>query len=108
MTNRHGSPSSAVSVTSESAMNASAMYMPNVSATSRIVAHGRALGSRSMRMPGISFGRRRLRRGAEGAPSFFLPSRRRGVRGGFGTPPSRSIFGARLRSRVPQYGHSVT
>ena len=92
VTNRHGSPSSAVSVTSASAMNASAMYMPNVSATSRIVAHGRPLGSRSTRMPGISFGRSLLRRGAEAAPSLFLPSRRRDVRGGFGTPPSRSIF----------------
>ena len=27
--------------------------------------------------------------------------------GGSDTVPSRSIFGARLRSRLPQYGHSV-
>src|SRR5215468_3214779 len=32
---------------------------------------------------------------------------RRGAFGGFGVPP-RSIFGARLRTRCPQYGHSVT
>src|SRR4051812_8876437 len=31
---------------------------------------------------------------------------RRGCFGGFGAP--RSIFGARLRTRWPQYGHSVT
>src|ERR687896_2001139 len=47
-------------------------------------------------MPGIS-------------PGFRRPSvgrRRRDAFGSFGTPP-RSSFGARLRSRVPQYGHSV-
>ena len=48
-------------------------------------------------MPGISFVRsglsvgRSVRRGARGAAS----------------PERRSIFGARFRSRVPQYGHSV-
>src|SRR5688572_32158019 len=47
-------------------------------------------------MPGISPGLRR--------PS--VGRRRRGALGSFGTPP-RSSFGARLRSRVPQYGHSV-
>ena len=47
-------------------------------------------------MPGISPGRRR--------PS--VGRRRRAAFGSFGTPP-RSSFGARLRSRVPQYGHSV-
>src|SRR4051794_24329679 len=45
-------------------------------------------------MPGISPGRSRPSEG------------RRGVRGGLGTPP-RSSLGARLRRRVPQYGHSV-
>src|SRR3954469_9435136 len=59
--------------------------------TSAIVAYGR----RSARMPGISPGFRRLSDG-----------RRRGGLGGFGVPP-RSSFGARLRSRLPQYGHSV-
>ena len=56
-----------------------------------IVAYGR----RSPRMPGIS-------------PGFRRPSdgRLRGALGGFGVPP-RSSFGARLRSRLPQYGHSV-
>ena len=34
------------------------------------------------------------------------PEPRARLRGGFGVPP-RSSFGARLRSRVPQYGHSV-
>ena len=34
------------------------------------------------------------------------PGPARGASGG-ASPPSRSIFGARLRSRVPQYGHSV-
>ena len=48
-------------------------------------------------MPGISFERsgvsvgRGMRRGARGSAS----------------PARRSILGARLRSRVPQYGHSV-
>src|ERR687890_1919822 len=46
-------------------------------------------------MPGISLGRSR--------PS---DGRLRGAFGGFGVPP-RSSFGARLRSRLPQYGHSV-
>src|SRR5215210_7136268 len=46
-------------------------------------------------MPGISFGRSRPSAG-----------RRRGAFGGLGVPP-RSSFGARLRSRLPQYGHSV-
>ena len=44
-------------------------------------------------MPGIS-------------PRRSGASRGRVRRGGFGWPP-RSSFGARLRSRVPQYGHSV-
>src|SRR4051794_41980103 len=34
-----------------------------------------------------------------------VPRERRGL--GSEIVPSRSIFGARLRSRVPQYGHSV-
>src|SRR3954469_17629672 len=59
--------------------------------TSRIVAYGR----RSPRMPVISPG---LRRPSDG--------RLRGGFGAFGVPP-RSSFGARLRSRLPQYGHSV-
>src|SRR4051794_5622307 len=44
-------------------------------------------------MPGIS-------------PERSGASRGRDRRGGLGVPP-RSSFGARLRSRVPQYGHSV-
>jgi hypothetical protein len=47
-------------------------------------------------MPGISPGRSGASRGRA----------RFGCFGRFGTPP-RSSFGARLRSRVPQYGHSV-
>src|SRR5919197_1343917 len=62
--------------------------------TSRIVTHGRA----SPRMPGISPGRSGARRGRGRL--------RRAERGAFGTPPFSSL-GARLRSRVPQYGHSV-
>src|SRR3954469_7959397 len=58
--------------------------------TRKIVAYGR----RSARTPGISPGRSRL---------SFGRSRRREP---FGTPPFSS-FGARLRRRVPQYGHSV-
>ena len=34
--------------------------------------------------------------------------RARARRFGSGLPPERSIFGARLRTRCPQYGHSVT
>src|SRR4051812_33671146 len=60
--------------------------------TSRIVAYGR----RSARIPGISPGLRRPRVGRRRAAFDSRP-----------TPP-RSIFGARLRKRVPQYGHSVT
>src|SRR5215213_6882380 len=44
-------------------------------------------------MPGIS-------------PARSGPRRGRALRGALGVPP-RSSFGARLRSRVPQYGHSV-
>src|SRR4051812_47666760 len=62
--------------------------------TSRIVLQGRA----SPRMPGISPGRSGARRGRGRL--------RRAERGAFGTPPFSSL-GARLRSRVPQYGHSV-
>ena len=62
--------------------------------TSRMVLQGRA----SPRMPGISPGRSGARRGRGRL--------RRAERGAFGTPPFSSL-GARLRSRVPQYGHSV-
>jgi hypothetical protein len=61
--------------------------------TSAIVAYGRD----SARMPGIS---PRRRRGSEGAGV-------RRLRRFSATRPSRSSFGARLRSRLPQYGHSV-
>ncbi len=71
-------------------------------------------------MPGISPLRRRPRRGLAGfalglvrAETFGRPrapaprdARRGGLAGGEAS--GRSIFGARLRSRVPQYGHSVT
>src|SRR5436305_8519679 len=59
---------------------------------SAIVAYGRD----SARIPGIS-PRRNL--GSAGVGGRL---RRRSL-----TRPSRSIFGARLRSRLPQYGHSV-
>src|SRR5215207_5960904 len=62
--------------------------------TSRIAIHGRD----SPRMPGISPARSGARRGRGRL--------RRAARGAFGTPPFSS-FGARLRRRVPQYGHSV-
>ena len=58
--------------------------------TRRVVAYGRP----SARTPGISPGCRRL---------SFGRSRRLAVRG----VPPLSSFGARLRRRVPQYGHSV-
>src|SRR3954465_11790738 len=50
-------------------------------------------------MPGISSRRSRPRDG-------ILRSWRRRRSGSSGEP--RSIFGARLRTRCPQYGHSVT
>src|ERR1700727_1783115 len=61
------------------------------SATSTMLAYGCA----SWRIPGISPRRRRDKDG-EGDRRVFSAIR-----------PLRSIFGARLRSRVPQYGHSV-
>src|SRR3954469_2410179 len=68
-----------------------ASEMPRLATTKAIVIQGRASG----RMPGISPGRSGLRRGVG------MRERRVGRSG-------RSSFGARLRSRVPQYGHSVT
>src|SRR5579884_1158514 len=62
------------------------------SSTSAIVVYGRD----SARIPGISPGRRRGRDGVGGRRRRFSDTR-----------PSRSSFGARLRSRLPQYGHSV-
>ena len=71
-------------------------------------------------MPGISPLRSRPSLGADGlafgvalALAFGPPPRRpapRPARRGAlaGVASGRSIFGARLRSRVPQYGHSVT
>src|SRR3954454_23196946 len=70
------------------------------SVTSAIVATGRPVAS--PRMPGISPERRRPRRGGLGGRV-----RRAALGLGSDRVPSRSIFGARLRSRVPQYGHSV-
>src|SRR5215211_996082 len=55
------------------------------------VAYGRASGA----IPAISSARRR---------GSFVRRRRFGG----AAPPPRSIFGARLRTRCPQYGHSVT
>src|SRR3954465_9013269 len=71
--------------------NARVSHMKHDAATSTIVAHG-LRSNVSVRRPGIrtSRSRRRWRRGL-----------------GSEIVPSRSIFGARLRSRVPQYGHSV-
>src|SRR3954453_21459882 len=60
--------------------------------TSAIVTYGRRVGSPLM--PGISPAR-------SGPSEGWLTLR------GTASPPSRSILGARLRSRVPQYGHSV-
>src|SRR4051812_19866759 len=71
---------------------------------SRIVAQGRI--SASALSPGISPGRRRPRRGRRSVAVRPRPRARRGARG---VPaPARSILGARLRTRWPQYGHSVT
>src|SRR3954469_23566867 len=83
----------------------SSRYVPNIAATSSIVAHGRVTPS-ALR-PGISPGRRRPSRGPRGVVvrARRPRARRRGWRG---VPASRSIFGARLRTRWPQYGHSVT
>ena len=47
-------------------------------------------------MPAISSARNR--------GSFLARARRLG----WGSQPERSIFGARFRTRCPQYGHSVT
>src|SRR5215218_10015308 len=57
----------------------------------------------SPRMPGISPERKRGSRGAAGLRALRAL---RALRGS-DTVPSRSILGARLRSRLPQYGHSV-
>src|SRR3954454_14836981 len=77
-------------------MPARAARVKSIAATTRvIVAYGRR--ERSARIPGISPGRSR--------PSDGVGGRRRAL-GALGTPPFSS-FGARLRSRVPQYGHSV-
>src|SRR3954451_936981 len=57
-----------------------------------------AYGLPSAAIPGISPRRSGERRGGR---------MRRGLRGS-SSPPRRSIFGARLRTRWPQYGHSVT
>src|SRR3954453_15091423 len=71
--------------------NARVSHMKHDAATSTIVAHG-LRSNVSVRRPGIRATRSRRRR-------------RRGL--GPGIVPPRSSFGARLRSRVPQYGHSV-
>ena len=60
--------------------------------TSTIVAYGRRVGPDA----GISSRRSRVSSGGGRAPRRFSATR-----------PSRSSFGARLRSRLPQYGHSV-
>src|SRR5215217_2050751 len=90
--------------------------MPNDIATRTIVAHG--LPVSSPRMPGISPLRRRSRRGLPARAVGFArrafgrldaPAPREPLRCGLaGAASGRAIFGARLRSRVPQYGHSVT
>src|SRR4051794_8393148 len=75
-------------------MPATAVIVVASAATIRMpVAYGRTSGA----MPGISS---RRSRGSEGG------LRRR--RGAASAPSPRSIFGARLRTRWPQYGHSVT
>src|SRR5436190_5660067 len=79
--------------------------MANIAVINRTVAHGRVTPS-AVR-PGISPGRRRPSRGwrAVAVRARRPRVRRRGSRG---VPALRSIFGARLRTRCPQYGHSVT
>ena len=91
-TGRHQSPSSGPASTRSSdpvPAGAADQRHDDRGEDSAIVAYGR----RSGLMPGIS-------------PRRSGASRGRARRGGFGVPP-RSSFGARLRSRVPQYGHSV-
>src|SRR3954454_17357738 len=78
-------------MSSEAGAMFQAIVTPTLGRTMRIVAHGRE----SARMPGISPGRSGLNRGG-------------GRRERFGGLSGRSSLGARLRRRVPQYGHSVT
>src|SRR4051795_6720636 len=78
-------------MSSEAGATFQAIVTPTLARTMRIVAHGRA----SARMPGISPGRSGLSRGV-------------GIFERLGGLSGRSSLGARLRRRVPQYGHSVT
>src|SRR4051794_10199680 len=75
----------------------SAIHMPSDAATTTTVAQGFAPHA-GARTPGT-----RSSRAARGGRARW--ERRDGL--GSEIVPSRSIFGARLRSRVPQYGHSV-
>src|SRR3954454_8042506 len=72
----------------------------------KMVAHGRVRPS--ARSPGISPGRSRPSRGLRSV-AVRLRARRPTRRGSRAAPAGlRSIFGARLRTRCPQYGDSVT
>src|SRR3954470_9602354 len=83
-------------MTSKSAIHSSASHRPSDRAMIAIVAQGRppsgGAETPGMRRPRDGRGRR-------------VPRERRGLVSEI--VPSRSIFGARLRNRVPQYGHSV-
>ena len=68
------------------------------------VTYGRVSGA----MPGISSRRSRLSVGCFGREDLPLERRRRPRARGSPDGVPRSIFGARLRTRCPQYGHSVT
>src|SRR5215207_8741044 len=89
---RHQSPSSGPATT-RSRIRSQPARPSSVTTTDARISAIVPYGRRSGRMPGISPGRSGASRGRE-------------RRGAFGVPP-RSSFGARLRSRVPQYGHSV-
>src|SRR5215213_5906532 len=91
VTGRHQSPSSGPARTRSSARSQPARAS-SVTTTETTISAIVPYGRRSGRIPGISSRR-------SGA------SRGRARLGGFGAP--RSSLGARLRSRVPQYGHSV-
>src|SRR3954447_21173069 len=83
-------------MTSKSAIHSRASHMPIEIPTSTMVAHGREPNA-GAETPGI--------RRSRGARLAFVRRDRRGL--GSEIVPSRSILGARLRRRVPQYGHSV-
>src|SRR5215207_1127321 len=90
---RHQSPSSGSLSRSSKSIRSQPARPSSVTTTDARISAIVAYGRRSGLMPGIS-------------PRRSGASRGRTRRGALGAPP-RSSFGARLRSRVPQYGHSV-